>query len=686
MGANLTRIASDVGGTFTDVATFDGRTGRIGLGKSLTTPSKVIEAVTIGAAKAGAAFADAELFLHGTTIGINALLERKGARTALITTRGFRDVYEIGRINRPDAYNLFFRKHAPLVPRSLRFEVEERMNAKGEVLRPLRTEDLDQVLSSLAAEQVEAVAILFLNSYRNPEHEAAAKAYLAARRPDLFITASHEISQEYREFERTSTTVANAYLGPRIRSYLNEAEGVLQDQSFAGRFFIVQSSGGLYGVEQASRECIRMLESGPAAGVVASRALCREIGISRAIAFDMGGTTAKAGLIHEGEVIMTNSVMIGGYVEGLPVQIPMIDIQEVGTGGGSIARLAAGDALRVGPESAGSVPGPVCYGGGGREITVTDANLLLGRLSSDRFLGGELRLDVDLTRKVMEETLAGPLKLGVEEAAEGIVRIACVSMAGVVKRVTTERGFDFRDFPLIAYGGAGPLHATTIARELGIQQVIIPNAPGHFSAFGMLMSDLRRDFVRTFFGALSSLSFPDVSRLFAEMSAQGQADIRSAYADLPVEVGLYADLRYLGQEHAVTVAVPLALVEAGDRAGLRRLLNEEHARRYGFATDDGDAEVVSLRVAVTGVVEKPRRSPMTAGGDDPSAALLETRDVYFSQGGWAPTPVYDREVLRPGQRIAGPALIQEHASATVLCPGDELLVDAFGNLLITVAL
>ncbi len=685
MPSNLTRIASDVGGTFTDVASFDGRTGRIGLGKSLTTPDKVIEAVTIGAAKAGARFAEAELFLHGTTIGINALLERKGSRTALITTKGFRDVYEIGRINRPDAYNLFFRKHLPLVERSLRFEVDERVTAQGEVLAPLREDDLARVTELVRASGVEAVAILFLNSYRNPDHEAATKVWLDRHCPGLFITASHEISQEYREFERTSTAVANAYLGPKIRRYLADAETVLEAEGFTGRFFIVQSSGGLYDVQQASRECIRMLESGPAAGVVAARALCRAIALDRAIAFDMGGTTAKAGVIHDGDVVMANSVMIGGYAAGLPIQIPMIDIQEVGTGGGSIARLAAGTALRVGPESAGSVPGPACYGLGGREPTVTDANLILGRLSEAAFLGGELPLNAGLARQALQDAIAEPLGLSVEEAAEGVVRIACVAMAAVVKRVTTERGFDFRDFPLIAYGGAGPLHATTIARELGIETVIVPNAPGHFSAVGMLMSDLRRDFVRTFFAPLSKVSFGDIEALFHEMAAQGRADISSAYPDLAVAVGLAADIRYLGQEHAVTVSVPDAIVHAGDRVALRALLDREHERRFGYATDEGDAEVVSLRVAVTGIVDKPIAPRIEAGGKEPQG-LLETREVYFSQPyGWVATRVYDRLRLGAGDQIEGPALIQEHASTTVLCPGDRLEVDPFGNLIIAIA-
>lgn len=459
------RIAADVGGTFTDIAIFDERGGSLRLGKTLTTPDHLVHGINDGVLKSHATFAEANLFLHGTTVAINTLLERTGARTALVTTKGFRDIYEIGRVNRPEAYNLYFKKHKPLVERALRFEVDERMMSSGEVRVALDEAELERVAKLIAPERIEALAILFLHSYRNASHEIAAKTFFEKRLPGVYITASHELSQEYREFERTSTVAANAYIGPRVRSYLGEIVAHLETQKFGGSFLIVQSTGGLYDAARAQAECIRMLESGPAAGVIATRSLCREVGWPKAIAFDMGGTTAKSGVILDGEVLMTSSSMIGGYAEGLPVQIPMIDIQEVGTGGGSIARLGPARSLRVGPQSAGASPGPVCYALGGTEPTVTDANLVLGRLDANRFLGGDMKLDLASAREALRAKIAEPLGLTVEQAADGIIRIAASSMSNVVKRVTTERGLDARDFPMVAFGGAGPLHAVLVDRK-----------------------------------------------------------------------------------------------------------------------------------------------------------------------------------------------------------------------------
>jgi N-methylhydantoinase A len=679
------RIAADVGGTFTDVAVFDERGGVIRLGKTLTTPDSLIGGMRRGVEKAEARFADANLFLHGTTVAINALLERKGARTALVTTRGFRDIYEIGRINRPEAYNLFFRKHKPLVERALRIEVDERMDAAGEVMTPLQDDEIARVAKQLREEKVEAVAILFLHSYRNPDHEIRAREQLRKLLPGVFVTASHELSQEYREFERTSTVAANAYVGPRVTRYLAEAETVLKDVDFPGKFLIVQSTGGLYDAGQASRECIRMLESGPAAGVIGTRALCAEIGLRNAIAFDMGGTTAKAGVILDGTELTANHVMVGGYAEGLPVQIPMIDIEEVGTGGGSIARIAH-QQMRVGPESAGAVPGPVCYGGGGKEPTVTDANLLLGRLSPDLFLGGEMKLDVAAATAAMDERVAGPLGLTVAEAADGVIRIAVTQMANVVKRVTTARGLDARDFAMVAYGGAGPLHAVLVARELQIPRVIIPNAPGHFSAFGMLVSDLRRDFVRTLFARLAEAPFDLLDEMFAEMDRRGREEITAAAGGaIEIEAKYAADMRYVGQEHAVTVEVPAAAFRKRDLAAIKAAFDAVHVVRYGYSSEDEQAEIVSIRLSVIGKIRKPAPAPVPAAAGGAEAALISVGRVDFGVlGGVRDTPIYDRARLATGHRITGPALIQEYASTTVLPPGDVLTVDARGNLDIAV--
>jgi N-methylhydantoinase A len=681
------RIAADVGGTFTDVAVFDEASGGIRLGKTLTTPDSLIAGMNHGVGKAGAEFADARLFLHGTTVAINALIERKGARTALVTTKGFRDIYEIGRINRPEAYNLFFRKHRPLVERALRVEIDERMDAAGEVLRPLIDAEVEAVGRILLEEQVEAVAILFLHSYRNPDHEIRARDILSKMLPNAFVSASHELSQEYREFERSSTVAANAYIGPRVTQYLSEAGRVLDDVKFGGKFLIVQSTGGLYDAAQASRECIRMLESGPAAGVIGTRELCAALGLRSAIAFDMGGTTAKAGVILNGVELVANQVMVGGYAEGLPIQIPMIDIEEVGTGGGSIARLAHGQSLRVGPESAGAVPGPVCYGNGGTEPTVTDANLLLGRLAPDLFLGGEMQLDVDRTHQAMATHISEPLGLSVADAADGIIRIAVNQMANVVKRVTTARGLDARDFAMVAYGGAGPLHAVLVARELQIPRVIIPNAPGHFSAYGMLVSDLRRDYVRTLFARLSEAPFDAFNEVFREMEQRGRSDIDSAAPErLEILVKHAVDMRYIGQEHAVTVEIGSDAFANRDIDAIKTAFDAVHSQRYGYASNDESAEIVSLRLSVIGVIAKPGHAPIAAStSQSADAALIAVRAVEFGVlGGRLDTPIYDRSRLQGGHRIVGPALIQEYASTTVLPPGDTLVVDAMGNLDITI--
>src|SRR5262249_44156972 len=379
----------DIGGTFTDVAVFDDRTGELTFGKALSTPQRLVEGINAAVAKTGSDYRSARLFLHGSTIAINTILERTGAKTALLITEGFRDIYEIGRINRPDAYNLFFQKHTPLIERALRFEVKERVLADGEIETPLDEAEIKQLGRMLEGLGVEAIAILFLNCYARRDHETRAKLALEKNHPGMFVTASHELSQESREFERCSTVAANAYVGPIVRRYIGEIDEHIRGNGFGGSFLIVQSTGGLCEADQAKSHCVQMLESGPAAGVIGTWALCQALGLKNAIAFDMGGTTAKAGVIHHGEPLTTRAALIGGYDKALPVQIAMMDIFEVGTGGGSIARVEEGG-LRVGPQSAGAAPGPACYALGGSEPTVTDANLVLGRLAVDRFLGGEM--------------------------------------------------------------------------------------------------------------------------------------------------------------------------------------------------------------------------------------------------------------------------------------------------------
>lgn len=681
------RIAVDIGGTFTDMACFDEASGEISFGKALSTHGHLHEGIQNTLDGAGVDLAHGYLFLHGSTIAINTLLERNGANTALLITEGFRDIYEIGRVNRPDAYNLFFSKHVPLVPRSQRHEVSERLRADGSLHKPLDEEGVRDLARRLRHERIEAVAVLLLHSYRNPDHERRVKAILQEEMPGAFVTASHELSQEYREFERVSTAVANAYVGPRVSAYLGELETHLEEKGFRGDFYAVQSTGGLFPLEHARRDCVRMLESGPAAGVIGAQAICAQLGLPDSIAFDMGGTTAKAGVISEGRPLTTGSALIGGYEKALPIQIPMMDIFEVGTGGGSIARIELGSSLRVGPRSAGSMPGPVCYGRGGTEPTVTDANLILGRLDEHNFLGGEMPLYLDRARQAMEEKVATPLGLDATRAADGILRIAVTQMSHAVKAVTTERGLDAGSFTMVVYGGAGPLHASAIAREIGIRKVLIPYAPGYFSAYGMLFSDLRYDYVRSVFRRLAGLSFDEIEAIYKEMEDEGRAAIGASQIR-PEEIVFEraADMRYVGQEHAVTVDLPHVYFEAKDRVAIKNHFDEVHTVRYGTAAPKEPADIVSLRVTVMGRMRKPPRNEVAIGQATPEATALRAhKPVFFrSAGDYVSTAVYKRDLLKSGNVIPGPALIEEHASTTVVQPGDHLQVDAFGNLQISI--
>ena len=682
------RIAVDIGGTFTDLAAFDEATGELKYGKALSTHAALVDGIQHAADGSNVRFSQAHLFLHGSTIAINTLLERTGAQTALVITRGFRDIYEIGRINRPDAYNLFFAKHDPLVKRSWRYEINERVRADGSVHEELDEAQVRALARQLKERGVEAVAILLLHSYRNPTHEQRVKAVFTAEIPGAFITSSHELSQEYREFERASTVVANAYIGPRVEAYLGELDAHLREREFAGDFYVVQSTGGLFPIDHARRECVRMLESGPAAGVIGAQALSEQLGLDNVIAFDMGGTTAKAGVIRNGRPLTTGGALIGGYERALPIQIPMMDIFEVGTGGGSIARLDEGNALRVGPLSAGSMPGPACYGRGGAEPTVTDANLLLGRLDSEHFLGGEMALDPNAAKSAMRDRICNPLGLELIEAADGILRIAVTAMSYAVKAVTTERGFDAGSFVMIVYGGAGPLHASAIAREIGINRILIPLSPGHFSAYGMLFSDLRYDYVRSCFQKLAGVAFSELEKLYGDMEKQGSDAIAgSAVSPERISFTRFADMRYVGQEHAVTVELSRDLFERRDRDAIKQAFDAIHLERYGTSAPHEAADLVSLRITAIGTMAKPPQQDLPQGTTaGPTAALRGRKGVHFSGIGMASTPIYLRTKLLAGNSIAGPALIEEHASTTVVAPGDALVVDRLGNLDITIAI
>jgi N-methylhydantoinase A len=676
------RVAVDIGGTFTDVVVFEEGKGSLALAKVLSTPAELAKGVQEGLTKTAIPLDRVLSLIHGSTVVVNAIIERKGAKTALVTTQGFRDVYEIGRINRPESFNPRFRKHRPLVPREMIFEVPERMLADGSVRTPLDEEAAREVARIIKEEGVEAVAVLFLHSYRAPEHEIRMCEILRETDPNLFITASHELSREYREYERTSTTAANAYVGPIVSRYLGDLERRLQRDGFAGSLMVMQSNGGLSDVEMARRQCIQMMESGPAGGVVGTMALCEALDLEAAIAFDMGGTTAKACVIRRGEPSLSPDYFIGGYNEGLAVRIPVLDIVEVGTGGGSIGWLDEGGGLHVGPRSAGAEPGPASYGRGGSEPTVTDANVILGRLSPERFLGGEMRLDRNMAETVLRERLAVPLGVNLERAASGMLQVATSAMANVVRHVTLERGLDPRDFTLVAYGGGGPLQAASVAKELSIRTVVIPQAPGHFSALGMLMADLRRDYVQTLFARLDDLEMYELEDHFRKLEAEGRQDLeRSGIAADRIVFERAADMRYIGQEHAVAVRMPANVADETARKEVKRLFDEAHEQRYSHSAPEESADMVSLRVSAIGRLGKPRFSKIPQGEPTPPrAALRSTRSVIFDGHGEVKAAVFDRTKLLQGNVINGPAIIEEAASTTVVEPGDTVTVNAYGHL------
>ncbi|MGE5306825.1 MAG: hydantoinase/oxoprolinase family protein [Alphaproteobacteria bacterium] len=676
------RVAVDIGGTFTDVVAFDDARVSLWLAKALSTPAELARGVLDSLAKAAVPLDAVESLIHGSTVVVNAIIERKGAKTALVTTKGFRDVYEIGRINRPESFNPRFRKHRPLVPRENIFEVNERMLADGSVRTAFDEEESRQVARTISEEGFEAVAVLFLHSYRAPEHEIRMCEILRETDAKLFVSASHELSREYREYERTSTVVANAYVGPKVSQYLGDLERRLRAGQFAGNLMIMQSNGGLSDVEMARRQCIQMMESGPAGGVVGTMALCELLDIEAAIAFDMGGTTAKACVVRRGEPSLSPDYFIGGYNEGLAIRIPVLDIVEVGTGGGSIAWLDEGGGLHVGPRSAGAEPGPASYARGGIEPTVTDANVILGRLSPERFLGGEMRLDRNAAETALCERIAHPLGVNLERAASGMLQVAISAMANAVRHVTLERGLDPRDFTLVVYGGGGPLHAAAVAKELSIGRIIIPQAPGHFSALGMLMADLRRDTVQTLFARMDDLEMFELEDQFRRLEAEGRQALEES--GIPTGHVIFeraADMRYVGQEHAVAVRMPAHVGDESARAEIKRRFDEAHELRYSHSAPDESADIVSLRVSAIGRLTKPQ-FPQIARGEatPPTHAYRGARSVIFESAGAVEAAVYDRNKLLHGNTINGPAIIEEAASTTVVEPGDRLTVNAFGHL------
>jgi len=680
-------VGIDIGGTFTDlVGCVD---GRIVTSKTSSVPSDPTRGVAQSLSLADCKMPALDEVLHGSTIAINTVLEKKGARTALITTRGFRDTYAIGRGNRIEAFNLFFHRPKPLIPRELTFEVTERMIADGQVLMPLAEREVQNLAATLAAQKIEAVAVCLLHAYANPAHERRIGEILRAAHPELFVTLSHEIVREYREYERTSTTAINAFIGPRVQGYLRRLEGFLRTEKFGGKINIMRSNGGVMSIATAQEQPVSIMESGPVAGMIGAGRLAALLGLERAIGFDMGGTTAKASLITNGAPAIEEGYIIGGEASGQPMQLPVVDIVEVGAGGGSIAWCDAIGGIHVGPQSAGADPGPAAYGKGSTDPVVTDADLILDRINAERFLNGAMRLDVATAERAMEAKIAGRLRLSVSEAALGVVQIADAAMSLAVRAVSINKGVDPRQSAIIAFGGAGPLHAVAIAREIFIPKVVVPKVPGTFSALGMLMAPWRQDFVRTLYGLLGKLDGSQVEVVFADLAEGGRRQVaRDGMPPDAIKLTFLADLRYGGQEHTISIPVRDAKLLSGHDDELRRLFDAEHHQRYGQAAPDERLEVVNIRLVVTAgrpdtLAEHWLSAPWLP---DPPVAE-QSRDVILTD---AARPVRTRVVWRPslaaGARIEGPAVIEEPNATTLIHPGDLVTVSEAGHLIIDVAL
>jgi len=665
-------LGVDVGGTFTDLVFLDREGGRLQVLKTPSTPSDQSEGILVGIGRLSLEEENLERIVHGTTVATNTALEADGARLAVLATEGHRDVLVVGRGNRMAIYNIKARPNRPLVPRSRCVEVRERLGVDGAVAIPLDEESVAAVGRRLAEENVEAVAVCFLHSYANGDHERRAAEILSRFLPKAVITTSSEVLPEYREYERFSTTALNAYVAPRMRRYLGELRNRLGSAGISASLSIMTSNGGTLPAERVEAMPVLSMLSGPAAGVIAASFVGHAANFPDIVTCDMGGTSTDVCLVRGGEFSMTTD----GKVAAFPVKIRQIDINTVGAGGGSIAAVSGGF-LTVGPRSAKAYPGPACFGRGGTEPTVTDANVALGRLGTDQLLGGEIRLDHAAATAAVAR-LGRELGLSTERMAEGILRIAVVSMAGAIKEVSVLRGIDPRDFALLSYGGAGPLQAAAIADELGMRTVVVPPMPGNFSAFGLLVADVRRDFVRTRVSTVDSLSPADVQAMLADLIEEGEAELEAA--GFPPERRRFAaslDMRYSGQSFELSVPVE------SDLADMAKLINgfeTVYRTRYG-GTTTAPIEIVSYRVAAWGLSDKPALPSVDAAGHTMEAAQRGQRSIVFD-GNLHPTPILDRERMPVSVAAFGPVVIEEAGSSTVVPPGWSVERDRIGCLVL----
>jgi len=687
------RIGVDIGGTFTDLVVFDDATGSFAVGKTLTTPrdpSQAVETLVLESLeREGVAIGSVQQLIHGTTLVTNAIIERTGSRTALLATQGFRDSIEIGRENRYELYDLMLEMPQPLVPRYLRLGVPQRTLADGTTLQELDSAFVEQLTRELVANGIEAVAIAFLNSFADPSAEREARAIIQRVAPGMRVSISSEVVPEIREFERTSTTIANVYVQDRVEKYLRELQARLYRIGFTGSLFLILSSGGIATVDTAMRFPVRLLESGPAGGALAAANYGASCGYDDLLSFDMGGTTAKFCIIDRGQPLIAHEFEVDRRYRlkkgsGLPIKLPVIEMIEIGAGGGSIARIDPMGLLKVGPDSAGAEPGPVCYGLGGIEPTVTDADLVLGYLDPDYFLGGKLRIDLEAAKLAIKERIADPSGLSLQEAAWGIHQIVNESMANAARVHTLERGKDPHRFPVFAFGGAGPVHGYRIAKALGSPALIAPFGAGVMSAIGFLTAPLAFDFVRSWPGRLDAIDWQKANALLGEMEAEGSALLeQSGVSPTQIWHQRAADIRYVGQGHEIQVPLPGGRLDSESIPGIVRSFEETYRRLYERLSESVPLEIINWRVISSSPPPLVRLQATGVEQTATSTARKDSRKAYFPElGGYVDTPVYDRYGLSPGTGFDGPAIIEERESTVIVGPDCRFRIDEQLNLIV----
>ncbi len=679
------RVAIDVGGTFTDLCGLNEKTGEYTFVKDSTTPENYAAGVINVVRRSGIKGEEMNRFIGtGSTMVINSLTEKKGAKTILVTTKGFRDVLELQRSNRTDIYNLLYEKPKPFVPRRFRYEVDERVGYDGEELRPLNKDDVLKIADACNTNGAEAIAIAFYNAYANPKHELECYDILRGKVKTPYISMSHDLSREWREYERMNTAVMNAFVQPKVYQYLTTLDSELRKLGTRVGAHVMQSNGGVSTFEQGRKTPIYQVESGPIGGVIGAQVIGKTVGVANVITFDVGGTTAKTSLIDSGRMKINTEYHIGRnqFFSGYPVKVPVVDIVEIGAGGGSIAWVDELGSLKVGPHSAGADPGPACEDKGGTEPTLTDAFVLTGVIDPNYFLGGEIKLKPELSEKAYAK-VAARLHMKPIDAAIGAIEIATANMVNAIKLVSVRRGYDPRDFAMVAFGGGGPMFAVSLAEELGIEKVIVPRVPGVFSAWGMLMTDLRHDFIRTKVIGLEPGNLKELQAILNDMKEEATKQLElEGIQGKDMKFDAFFDIRYRGQEHTISTPVPTEVTGAGSLPLIHKRFQALHYKAYTFNLTD-PTEVVSIRIVAFGKVKKHPPRPVKASRNK-RAKPVKSRSVYLDESGFKRLPVYSRESIPIGAKIRGPAIIEEPTSTTILKKGNLMTNDKYGNLVLEV--